>query len=235
MYRDSLRHRLAGIAALTAGVRRPRSPLAAELHRVVRTIAVLAVVVGCGFFALSLAVGSTAHNGFLFAVGVTVALVPEGLLPTVTLSLAMGAQRMVRRHALVRHLEAVETLGSTTVICTDKTGTLTQNRMTVVEAWTPAGTVAVVGEGYEPTGQVSGPPAAREAAQHVGQVAVSASQGGIVRDGGTWTVVGDPMEARSTRSPAARRAGPTRSAYPRTVATRSIPGGVANRWCATTS
>ncbi|MBM4665784.1 HAD-IC family P-type ATPase [Rhodococcus hoagii] len=186
--------RLAGIAALTAGVRRPRSPLAAELHRVVRTIAVLAVVVGCGFFALSLAVGSTAHNGFLFAVGVTVALVPEGLLPTVTLSLAMGAQRMVRRHALVRHLEAVETLGSTTVICTDKTGTLTQNRMTVVEAWTPAGTVAVVGEGYEPTGQVSGPPAAREAAQHVGQVAVSASQGGIVRDGGTWTVVGDPME-----------------------------------------
>ncbi len=227
--------RLAGIAALTAGIRRPRSPLAAELHRVVRTIAVLAVVVGCGFFALSLAVGSTAHNGFLFAVGVTVALVPEGLLPTVTLSLAMGAQRMVRRHALVRHLEAVETLGSTTVICTDKTGTLTQNRMTVVEAWTPAGTVAVVGEGYEPTGQVSGPPAAREAAQHVGQVAVSASQGGsfVTAVPGRWWAT--RWRARSTRSPAARRAGPTPSAYPRTVATRSIPGGVANRWCATTS
>ncbi|CAM3049310.1 cation-transporting P-type ATPase [Prescottella defluvii] len=187
--------RLAGIASLTAGVRRPRSPLAAELHRVVRIIAVLAIVVGCAFFGLSLLVGSPAHNGFLFAVGVTVALVPEGLLPTVTLSLAMGAQRMVHRHALVRHLEAVETLGSTTVICTDKTGTLTQNRMTVVQAWTPVGTVTVTGDGYEPTGQVAGSAAARAAGQRVGRAAVTASQGGIAFHDGTWSVVGDPMEA----------------------------------------
>ncbi|RVW08726.1 cation-transporting P-type ATPase [Prescottella agglutinans] len=186
--------RLAGIAALTAGVRRPRSPLAAELHRVVRTIAIIAIGVGIGFFGLSLLVGAPAHNGFLFAVGVTVALVPEGLLPTVTLSLAMGAQRMAHRNALIRHLEAVETLGSTTVICTDKTGTLTQNRMTVTEAWTPSGTVRVTGEGYEPTGQVSGPDAAVTAARHLGTVAVTASQGGLVSTDGTWSVVGDPME-----------------------------------------
>lgn len=187
--------RLAGIASLTAGVRRPRSPLAAELHRVVRTIAVLAVAVAGVFFALALLVGSPAHDGFLFAVGVAVALVPEGLLPTVTLSLAMGAQRMAHRHALVRHLEAVETLGATTVICTDKTGTLTQNRMTVVRAWTPAGTVTVVGEAYEPAGQVTASAAARVAARRAGRAAVTASQGGISRVDGAWTVAGDPMEA----------------------------------------
>ncbi len=75
----------------------------------------------------------TRTDAFLFGVGVTVALVPEGLLPTVTLSLARGAQLMAGRNALVRRLDAVETLGATTFICTDKTGTLTQNRMAVVE------------------------------------------------------------------------------------------------------
>lgn len=193
--------RLADIASLTAGVRRPPSPLATELRRVVRTIAALSLGVGSAFFALSLILGAPAHNGFLFAVGVTVALVPEGLLPTVTLSLAMGAQRMVHRNALVRHLEAVETLGSTTVICTDKTGTLTQNRMTVTEAWTPNGSLTVAGVGYEPTAEITGPAAARAAAERLGRTAITASQGGIVRDtdtptgDGEWAVVGDPMEA----------------------------------------
>jgi P-type E1-E2 ATPase len=89
-----------------------------------------------GFFGIALLVGMPASDGFLFGVGITVALVPEGLLPTVTLSLAMGAQRMASSHALVRRLESVETLGATTFICTDKTGTLTRNEMTVVALWT---------------------------------------------------------------------------------------------------
>ena len=76
--------------------------------------------------------------GFLFAIGVTVALVTEGLLPTVTLSLAIDAQKMAKRNALVRRLEAVETLGSTTFTCTDKSGTLTRNQMSVTAVWAPS-------------------------------------------------------------------------------------------------
>ena len=91
-------------------------------------------------------------DGFVFAIGVTVALVPEALLPTVTLSLAWGAEQMAKRHVLVRNLEAVETLGSTTFICTDKTGTLTRNQMTVVEAWTPSGHGADRRRGLRPDG-----------------------------------------------------------------------------------
>ncbi|MEZ7237406.1 cation-transporting P-type ATPase [Rhodococcus sp. GXMU-t2271] len=187
--------RLAGIAALTTSVRRPPGPLDLEIQRIVRTLAFGSVGVGAVFFAVSLLVGISWRDAFLFAVGITVALVPEGLLPTVTLSLAMGAQRMAKDNALVRNLEAVETLGATTFVCTDKTGTLTQNRMNVVEAWTPAGTVTVRGEGYAPTGEVTGPEPAVAAAATVGLAGAAASKGGITLDDDEWRAVGDPMEA----------------------------------------
>ncbi|WP_084965954.1 cation-translocating P-type ATPase [Thermoactinospora rubra] len=127
--------RLASIAALTLHARRPPSPLAVQLGKVVRIVALIAAGVGVAFFGLAVLLGMDPADGFLFALGVTVALVPEGLLPTVTLSLARAAQRMAARNALVRHLEAVETLGSATFICTDKTGTLTRNEMTVAGIW----------------------------------------------------------------------------------------------------
>ena len=116
----------------------PITPLTRRVAPRRPVVAAIAVGVGAFFFARR-ADRPPAADGFVFAIGVTVALVPEALLPTVTLSLAWGAEQMAKRHVLVRHLDAVETLGSTTFICTDKTGTLTRNQMTVVEAWTPMG------------------------------------------------------------------------------------------------
>ena len=187
--------RLASIARLTTEARRPPTPLHREIKRVVRTLATIALGVGAVFFLLSLLLGQPASDGFLFAIGVTVALVPESLLPTVTLSLAVGAQRMAERQALVRRLESVETLGSTTFICSDKTGTLTRNEMQVVALWTPVGTLEVAGEGYEPIGEVRDEgPDSREAALLAARVVVACSTGYARERDGEWVTQGDPME-----------------------------------------
>ncbi|MCZ7528700.1 MAG: cation-transporting P-type ATPase [Acidimicrobiia bacterium] len=198
--------RLAGIARLTRAARRPPSPLARELRRVVRTISLIAVGVGTGFFGLALLLDTPAGEGFIFAIGVTVALVPEALLPTVTLSLAIGAQRMAERDALVRRLESVETLGSTTFICTDKTGTLTLNEMSVVEAWTPEGWARIRGDGYAPTGEIDlDLPAVGPALAEAARVGARCSTGRAVEEDGRWRASGDPMEA--ALDVLARRAG----------------------------
>ncbi len=187
--------RLGSIAQLTRGENRPRGTLARELDHVVRVIATVAVACGLAFFGIAMLVGTPGTDGFLFAIGVTVALVPEGLLPTVTLSLAIGAQRMSRRAALVRRLESVETLGSTTFICTDKTGTLTRNEMSVVEVWTPAGSVGITGDGYEPTATVSGAPEAVRSAVAFAAAGARCSSGRAVEHDQRWVAQGDPMEA----------------------------------------
>ncbi|WP_455378665.1 cation-translocating P-type ATPase [Petrachloros mirabilis] len=119
------------IADLTTSLETSPSPLQLEIIKVTRTVAVISVAMGMAFFVIGLWTGLGFWISAIFGIGIIVANVPEGLLPTVTLALAMSSQRMARRNALIKHLPSVEALGCTTVICTDKTGTLTENRMKV--------------------------------------------------------------------------------------------------------
>jgi Ca2+-transporting ATPase len=150
------------VARLTAAVKREPSTLEVQVARIVRIITAIAISMGVAVFLLSyLLIQMDISESFIFAIGIIVANVPEGLLPTVTLALALGVQRMARRNALVRRLSAVETLSATTVICTDKTGTLTKNEMTVRYLWIPwqspddrtvsQSQIEVTGSGYDPT------------------------------------------------------------------------------------
>jgi Ca2+-transporting ATPase len=127
------------VAHLTATTLRSPSTLELQVERIVRTITTVALSMGTFTFLTSwLFVGIGGQESLVFAIGIIVSFVPEGLLPTVTLALALAVQRMARQNALVRRLSAVETLGAVSVVCTDKTGTLTANRMTVQATWPPA-------------------------------------------------------------------------------------------------
>ncbi|CAB4363970.1 MAG: HAD-IC family P-type ATPase [Actinobacteria bacterium] len=186
--------RLAAIAQLTTATAKPKTPLTLGLAVVVRMVAFMALGLGGLFFGVSMLLGNSAKDGFVFAIGVTVALVPEALLPTVTLALAWGAEQMAKRNVLVRTLEAVETLGSTTFICTDKTGTLTMNQMTVVAAWTPAGEAVVNGLGYGPTADVA-TTGDRQVIAALALAGARCATGYAFEKEGKWLAHGDPMEA----------------------------------------
>ncbi len=192
--------RLGSISRLTGEVVRRPAPLRLQMNRAVRLIAVLAVTLGLVFFGVATMLGMAPHDGFLFAVGVIVALVPEGLLPTLSLSLAMSAARMAHRGALVRRLESVETLGSTNIICTDKTGTVTANQMTVSDLVLSGRRYATTGAGYEPAGIVldsGGQPVAgddRSEVQHLLRVAALCGDARIEEQDGRWVCLGDPTE-----------------------------------------
>ena len=131
VYATGRRTEFGKVAALSVEVRRPPTPLEREVTRTVRILAVVAVVMGLAFFTYGLATGRPLWVNVVFMLGIIVANVPEGLLPTLTLALAMGAKRLAKKNVLVKSLNAVEALGSVEVICTDKTGTLTRNELAV--------------------------------------------------------------------------------------------------------
>jgi Ca2+-transporting ATPase len=143
------------IFQLTSEVHEEKSPLQRQVAIMAKRVSVAAIGLGAVLFALRATTsGSKVTDAFVFALGVMVALVPEGLPATLSVSLAIGVRRMAKRNALIKKLLAVETLGSTTVICTDKTGTLTKAEMTVQAAWASGIVHRVHGVGYAPEGAV---------------------------------------------------------------------------------
>lgn len=200
IYATGARTEFGHVAHLTTMVKRETSTLEIQIARIVRIITAIAIAMGIVVFCLTyLLVGMEARESFVFAIGIIVAFVPEGLLPTVTLALAIGVQRMARKNALVRRLSAVETLSATTVICTDKTGTLTKNEMTVRSLWIPGAEIEVTGVGYDPVGEVR-LEAVTEGTWQVHLLLAGAalcSNARLIHPAGVshWQEVGDPTEA----------------------------------------
>jgi Ca2+-transporting ATPase len=187
------------IARMLQNVETNRTPLQDNLDKVGRALAWAALAIVAVIFILGLVRGQPLIEMFIFGIALAVAVVPEALPAVVTISLAIGVQRMVKRHALIRRLPAVETLGSTSVICSDKTGTLTKDEMTIRAVYTAGRLLEVSGAGYEPVGRFSHKGTAVEpdaALQQLLQAAVLSSDARIVREetDGRWDVKGDPTE-----------------------------------------
>ena len=192
------------IANLTQTTEKSLSPLQKELNILTKQIALISTSIGIVFFLIAtFLVQDPVMESFLFALGMIVAFIPEGLLPAVTLSLALAVQKMAKENALVKKLSAVETLGCTNVICSDKTGTLTQNEMTVNHLWTLRAKLDVTGEGYAPLGAIFdgetqvGVQNSRDLDLLLSGAALCSNARLIAPEAGSerYTVLGDPTEA----------------------------------------
>ncbi|MEV7572732.1 HAD-IC family P-type ATPase [Pseudarthrobacter sp. NPDC089323] len=195
-------HRLMGAVQTVA------TPLTRKLARFSSTLTVAILALAALAFAAGVVRGQQPAETFTAAVALAVGAIPEGLPAAVTVTLAIGVRRMARRRAVVRRLPVVETLGSTTVICSDKTGTFTENQMTVRALWTPSASYDVSGSGYGPAGRISAagkgapegaavePESPQDAALYWSLLAGGAcNDAKIVLEGQLWQAQGDPTEA----------------------------------------
>jgi Ca2+-transporting ATPase len=185
------------ISGMLKTVQKTKTPLQENLDRVGKALAVAALAVVLLIVFLGFMRGEPLLEMFLFGIALAVAVVPEALPAVVTISLAIGVQRMVKRNALMRHLPTVEALGSTTVICSDKTGTLTRDEMTARRIWMGGRWVDVTGTGYEPKGTFSAGQEQNEIFHPLTEFlrgATLASDARLVQVDGEWEIKGDPTE-----------------------------------------
>lgn len=185
---------LGRIATLMTAVPVEPTPLQRRLEQFGHVLLALSLGIVLVVFGLGVWRGEPLFDMFLTAVSLAVAAIPEGLPAIVTTTLALGVMRMVKRHALIRRLPAVETLGAATVICTDKTGTLTKNEMTVTQVALDDRVIEVTGEGYAPAGEIVGGDPREGALRELLWTALLCNGASLKRADGKWTVVGDPTE-----------------------------------------
>lgn len=192
---------LGQIGTMLQKVEVPKTPLIIQMDQFARTLALLTLSVAAIAFLYTTLIGTTpVADAFMAVIGLAVSAIPEGLPAVLSITLALGVQRMAKRHAIIRRLPAVETLGAVSVICTDKTGTLTRNEMTVSALALSDAAYDVTGAGYEPEGAILQDGQTIDPAGHPGlpallEVAALCNDARIRKSGSTHVAEGDPMEA----------------------------------------
>jgi len=215
---------LGRISAMIGAVERLATPLVRQMDQFARQVTIVVISVSALVFAYAVLVQSYGlDDAFMTVVGLAVAAIPEGLPAVMTITLAVGVQRMARRNAIIRRLPAVETLGSVSVICSDKTGTLTRNEMMVSAIATGDRMIGVEGSGYRPEGHFRSEegdpldPAADPVLEELALAALLCNDAGLQQSGQDWTVDGDPMEGAlvSLAIKAGHDASAARAGFPR--------------------
>ncbi|MBT7903062.1 calcium-transporting P-type ATPase, PMR1-type [Candidatus Woesearchaeota archaeon] len=184
-----MRTEIGHIAHLIQHAEKNLTPLQLKLQKLGKTLGILVVVIAIITFITGFLKGEGAVEMLLAAISLAVAAIPEGLPAVVTIALALGVQRMLKRNALMRHLPSVETLGATTVICSDKTGTLTHNQMTVKKIFYDDREISVSGDGYQPEGEFS---IASEKLKLILKIGAQNNDAKLNRE--KWECMGDPTE-----------------------------------------
>ncbi len=195
------------------------TPLTRKINQFSRVLLVAILILAALTFGIGLLRGQPVVDTMMAAIALAVGAIPEGLPAALTITLAIGVSRMARRRAIIRNLPAVETLGSTTVICSDKTGTLTQNQMTVQEIQTLGGTYNVEGVGYQPFGAITGAWTEDHAVSETLKAGFLCNDSQLVESENGWMIQGDPTEGALLVSARKGQLKPDRTLYPATLDT----------------
>jgi len=194
-----MRTQMGRIAAEVRATHREETPLQKRMHRLGMVLGIAGIAFAAAVFGLGMLRGYELIEMLMFSVAVAVSAIPEGLPAVISVTLALGVRRMARKNAIIRRMPAVETLGSTTVICSDKTGTITKNQMTVRMLWAGDVIYEVSGEGYEPVGELKAEDGKTvkelpETLERLMRIGLLCNNADLKEKEGQWIVEGNPSE-----------------------------------------